>query len=165
MALMLQTAPNLTLETLATLYAYWAEKCRGRSMPDRADIDPIEMRTWLGHLMLVERRPDGDYVYRLYGSAFVDQFKVDMTGQSISRLPPAQAELLRAEYDAAIKTAHPMSRRYTATFDFTSRDKRSNWQVERTWERLVLPLSNGSSSVGMLLVAAYPIDSEEETKT
>lgn len=163
--MLLQTAPDMTLDTLRDLYAYWASKLNGRSMPDRADVDPIEMRPWLGHLMLVERKADGDYVYRLYGSAFVEQFKVDMTGQSITQLPASQADLLRAEYDGAIKSAQPMSRRYTATFDFTSKDKRSTWQVERTWERLVLPLSNGGNGVGMLLVAAYPIDSIEETNT
>ena len=156
------SGPQLSLPTLRALYGYWAEKRRGRPMPDRADIDPIEMRPWLGHLMLVERKPDGDYIYRLYGSAFVDQFKVDMTGQAISTLPAAQAELLRAEYDAVVNSAAPTTRQYTAQFESTSRDKRSSWAVERSWERLVLPLSNGGSEVGMLLVAAYPIDNSTE---
>lgn len=158
------TVPELSLPTLRALYGYWAEKRRGRPMPDRADIDPIEMRPWLGHLMLVERKPDGDYIYRLYGSAFVDQFKVDMTGLAISSLPAGQAELLRAEYDAVVNALAPTTRQYTAQFESTSRDKRSSWAVERSWERLVLPLSNGGDAVGMLLVAAYPIDNTEENK-
>ncbi len=86
-----------------------------------------------------------------------------MTGQSIDKLPSQQAELLRAEYDAVVQSRLPMSRQYTATFDYTSRDKRSNWQVERSWERLVLPLTGGGEAVRMLLVAAYPFETAEET--
>lgn len=159
---MCQAEPTLTLPVLQALYAYWAGKRQGRIMPDRADIDPIEMRPWLGHLMLVELAPPADYIYRLYGSAFVDQFKVDMTGQSIDKLPSQQAELLRAEYDAVVGQRAPMSRLYTATFDYTSRDKRSAWQVERSWERLVLPLTGGGEAVRMLLVGAYPLETTEE---
>lgn len=132
MGLMLEGAPQLTLETLRALYNYWAGKRAGRALPDRADIDPIEMKALLGNLMLVERLEGGDYLYRLYGSTFVNQFKVDMTGKRVNGLPEKQAELLRSEYDAVVHSGIPMSRRYTATFDYTSRDKRSAWQVERS---------------------------------
>src|SRR3546814_20953690 len=102
-------------------------------MPDRADIDPNEMKPWLGNLMLVERKDDGDYIYRLYGSTFVNQFKVDMTGKQVSGLPEKQAELLRTEYDAAVHSRMPMSRRYTATFDYTSREIGKESGREREW--------------------------------
>lgn len=161
---MYEAGPPLELPILRTLYDYWAGKRLGRAMPDRADIDPIEMKPWLGNLMLVELGPGDDYIYRLYGSTFVNQFKVDMTGQSIDKLPAGQAALLRSEYDAVVKARKPMSRRYTATFDYTSRDKRSQWQVERSWERLVLPLSGGEDAVKMLLVGAYPLESAQEDR-
>lgn len=164
MGRMLEGTPQLTLETLQALYAYWAGKRAGRSMPDRADIDPIEMKPWLGNLMLVERRDDGDYIYRLYGSTFVNQFKVDMTGHRVNELPEQQAALLRTEYDAVVHSRMPMSRRYTATFDYTSRDKRSAWQVERSWERLALPLTAGGEDVRMLLVAAFPLEPAPEDR-
>ncbi|WP_341898903.1 PAS domain-containing protein [Ferrovibrio terrae] len=164
MGLMLEGAPQLTLETLRALYAYWAGKRHGRALPDRADIDPIEMKAWLGNLMLVERIEDGDYLYRLYGSTFVNQFKVDMTGKRVNGLPAQQADLLRSEYDAVVHSGMPMSRRYTATFDYTSRDKRSTWQVERSWERLSLPLTAGGDEVRMLLVAAFPLEPAPEDR-
>jgi hypothetical protein len=164
MGLMLEGAPQLTLETLRALYNYWAGKRDGRALPDRADIDPIEMKAWLGNLMLVERLEGGDYLYRLYGSTFVNQFKVDMTGKRVNGLPEKQAELLRSEYDAVVHSGIPMSRRYTATFDYTSRDKRSTWQVERSWERLALPLTAGGAEVKMLLVAAFPLEPAPEDR-
>ncbi|MEK9971350.1 MAG: PAS domain-containing protein [Ferrovibrio sp.] len=164
MGLMLEGAPQLTLETLRALYSYWAGKRDGRALPDRADIDPIEMKAWLGNLMLVERLENGDYLYRLYGSTFVNQFKVDMTGKRVNELPEKQAELLRSEYDAVVHSGIPMSRRYTATFDYTSRDKRSTWQVERSWERLALPLTAGGTEVKMLLVAAFPLEPAAEDR-
>jgi hypothetical protein len=164
MGLMLEGAPQLTLEMLRALYAYWAGKRAGRALPDRADIDPIEMKAWLGNLMLVERLDGGDYLYRLYGSTFVNQFKVDMTGKRVNQLPEKQAEMLRSEYDAVVHSGIPMSRRYTATFDYTSRDKRSTWQVERSWERLALPLTAGGAEVKMLLVAAFPLEPAPEDR-
>jgi hypothetical protein len=164
MGLMLEGAPQLTLETLRALYNYWAGKRDGRALPDRADIDPIEMKAWLGNLMLVERLEGGDYLYRLYGSTFVNQFKVDMTGKRVNGLPEKQADLLRSEYDAVVHSGIPMSRRYTATFDYTSRDKRSTWQVERSWERLALPLTAGGTEVKMLLVAAFPLEPAPEDR-
>lgn len=164
MGLMLEGAPQLTLETLRALYNYWAGKRNGRALPDRTDIDPIEMKAWLGNLMLVERLEDGDYLYRLYGSTFVNQFKVDMTGKRVNGLPEKQADLLRSEYDAVVHSGIPMSRRYTATFDYTSRDKRSTWQVERSWERLALPLTAGGTEVKMLLVAAFPLEPAPEDR-
>lgn len=164
MGLMLEGAPQLTLDTLRALYGYWAGKRAGRALPDRSDIDPIEMKPWLGNLMLVERLAGGDYLYRLYGSTFVNQFKVDMTGKRVNELPEKQAELLRSEYDAVVHSGIPMSRRYTATFDYTSRDKRSTWQVERSWERLALPLTAGGPDVKMLLVAAFPLEPAPEDR-
>ncbi|PJI44397.1 PAS domain-containing protein [Ferrovibrio sp.] len=164
MGLMLEGAPQLTLDTLRALYNYWAGKRNGRALPDRADIDPIEMKAWLGNLMLVERIDGNDYLYRLYGSTFVNQFKVDMTGKRVNGLPEKQAELLRSEYDAVVHSGIPMSRRYTATFDYTSRDKRSTWQVERSWERLALPLTAGGPDVKMLLVAAFPLEPAPEDR-
>ena len=80
------TFPNLADPRLAALYDYWDGKRAGRAMPARADIDPVEMRAWLGHLLLIEIAEDGRFVYRLYGTAFVDSFGVDMTGRSVDEL-------------------------------------------------------------------------------
>jgi len=141
---------------LDALLDFWEARRKGASVPDRADFDPIEMRIWLGHLMLVDWA-DGRWVYRLYGTAFVDAFRREMTGKSIDELPPEQAALLRGEYEKVRVSAAPAWRTYSAQFAHGTLDGRQQWQLGQTWERLILPLSDGGSDVSLVMVAAYQI--------
>src|SRR5215470_17691685 len=66
------------------VHRYWQEKRRGRVMPSRADIDPIELKRFLPGIILInvvadERR----YVYRLVGTREVAMRGKDPTGQSM----------------------------------------------------------------------------------
>ncbi len=155
--------PDLTDPRLGALYAYWDVKRAGRAMPTRADLDPIEMRDWLGNLVLIDATADGRFVYRLYGTKFVDSFGLDMTGRSVDDLPADQRERVRSDYEAVRSTGHPRARLYTALFDNTpsglrpAAAKASRVPQVVTWERLVLPLGAGMQEVAMLLVGAYPL--------
>ena len=132
-------------------------------MPTRADLDPVEMQAWLGNLLLIDVQADNGFVYRLYGTAFVDSFGIDMTGHNVDELPPDQRERVRADYEAVRVTGQPRARLYTALFEATSSALRPppktavrSPQVV-TWERLVLPLADAAEKVAMLLVGAYPL--------
>lgn len=155
--------PDLTDPRLAALYAYWDGKRNGRGMPRRADLDPIEMRAWLGNLLLIDVTPDGRFVYRLYGTRFVDSFGLDMTGRYVDELPADQRERVRSDYEAVRTTVQPRARLYTALFDASPAALRqAAARVPRTpqvvtWERLVLPLGEAAAGVTMLLVGAYPL--------
>src|SRR5215472_3359449 len=109
--------PDLTDARLAALYAYWDGKRAGRAAPMRADLDPLEMGAWLGNLLLIDATPDGRFVYRLYGTKFVDSFGLDMTGRSVDELPADQRERVRSDYEAVRSTGQPRARLYTALFD------------------------------------------------
>lgn len=148
--------PEFHEKKLDALYSFWEARCRGRAVPARADFDPIDMRPWLGHLMLVDWA-GGKWVYRLYGTAFVEAFRREMTGKSIDELPAEQAALLRAEYDKVRAEAAPVWRTYSAKFEHATPDGRQQWQLGQTWERLVLPLSDGGDDVSVVLVGAYRI--------
>lgn len=150
--------PPLTDSRLGALFAYWDGKRGGRAMPRRSDIDPIEMRQWLGNLLLIDVTVEGRFVYRLYGTRFVDNFGRDMTGRSVDDLPADQQERVRTDYEAVCASLQPRARLYTASFEVPQRGtmQRSEAQVV-TWERLVMPLSDGGERVEMLLVAAYPL--------
>jgi hypothetical protein len=148
--------PPLTDPRLLALYGYWLGKCAGRRLPARADLRPEEMRPWLGNLMLIDVSPDGSYQYRLYGTRFVEQFGVEMTGKTIDILAPGQAAAIRSEYDIVRETRAPRSRRYTASFDVFLHGPIDKIELVRTWERLVLPLSRSEpETVAMLLIGAY----------
>ena len=148
---------------LAALYEFWAARKAGRAYPDRADMDPVDMRPWLGHLMLVELS-EGRWIYRLYGTYFVETFRREMTGKAIDELPPDQAKTLKEEYDRVRDGAAPVVRTYSAMFEFGTLDGRKSWQLDQTWERISLPLSDrtsGDDSVRLVLVAAYLVAGRE----
>jgi hypothetical protein len=156
--------PDLSDARLAALYAYWDGKRAGRAMPVRADLDPLEMRSWLGNLLLIDATPEGRFVYRLYGTKFVDSFGLDMTGRGVDELPADQRERVRSDYEAVRASGQPRARLYTALFEGIATGLRpAGAKAEErtaqvvTWERLVLPLGDAAGRVAMLLVGAYPL--------
>ena len=147
---------ELTDSRLSQLYELWKEKRGERVVPCRADFTPEVLKPWLGNLILIEVCEDGQYRYRLYGSAFVDRFGVEMTKRSVEDLPRDQATAIRRDYDAVVRSKTPTSRVYTDVFDIIDINRRLESQRIETWERLVLPLSVAvNDQVSMLMVAAY----------
>lgn len=69
---------------VADFYRYWDGKRKGRAMPARADLDPIEMKPWLPGIVLVDIHSYPDYmVYRLVGSHSVEMRGRDVTGSTV----------------------------------------------------------------------------------
>lgn len=68
--------------SLAEVRAYWEGKRAGRTMPSRADIDPLELKPHLGNLCLVEvhHRPLR-LRYRLIGTEITRAMDRDSTGR------------------------------------------------------------------------------------
>lgn len=153
---------------LRSLYAYWTEKRAAYPFPSRRDIDPIEMREWLGNLLMVACEPGVRYRYIVYGTHFVEAFGTDLTGRWIDELPKDQHRLLAEEYDTVRMSGIPELRRYTARFGLFAAGKARPADQEMTWERLVLPLGGTRLSgtresdrdrVALLLVGAYALES------
>jgi hypothetical protein len=154
--------PDLRDSRLRSLYEYWERKRGSRPMPSRADLDPLEMGPWLGNLLMIDVGEDGSYVYRLYGTKFVESFGVDMTGRPLDELPAEQRERVRADYETVRASRQPRGRLYTAAFEVPQLGRSAvppggRDQQVVTWERLVLPLSDGGERVAILLVGAYPL--------
>jgi hypothetical protein len=89
------------------LRAYWDGKRNGRAMPSRSDIDPIEMRPYLGNLFIAETLADiVDFRYRLIGSNLVPYYGQDMTGSTVTqvfgKLDPRFAEFVISWYRSVL---------------------------------------------------------------
>jgi hypothetical protein len=162
-------AKDISHPRLRTLYGYWTDKRGGHAFPSRRDIDPIEMRDWLGNLLLIACEPGVRYRYIVYGTHFVEAFGIDLTGRWIDELPKDQHRLLAEEYDTIRMSGIPELRRYTARFGLFAAGKASPAEREMTWERLVLPLGGTRLSgtreldpgrVALLLVGAYALDQD-----
>jgi len=72
---------------LARVLGYWQAKCGDRPMPERADIDPVDLGPLLPLIYLVDAldRPP-DFRYRLLGTDIVANTRADFTGRKLSDL-------------------------------------------------------------------------------
>jgi hypothetical protein len=123
---------------------YWQQKCAGRPMPARSDIDPDEIRRFLPYVTLVDVVDDGRrFVYRLVGTKEVALRGRDPTGKSIAEAYFGRSvEDVLAKYDRVCASRAPFH-------------ERDDFQVVDRYvgeENLFLPLSDDGAAVSKILV-------------
>ena len=143
---------SLSVQPLRDLLTYWTELRDGRPIPHLKNIDPAEVRSALGFLMLLEPiEGDRDFRYRLFGSTLARVSGFDMTGKLMSSHPASQyaVEFAVAMTRACMRHGVPL---YT---------ERQPVGTERTkcWPRLTLPLVDDTGSVARMLIGTVPVDS------
>jgi len=133
---------------LARLHDYWIGKCAGRKLPSRADIDPLEMREWLGNLLLAEFFGGVEnYRVRIDGSNLIGPGGKDRTGKGSEVLTSSEERaLIVAQYQPVLDTAQPA---YYETQFINSEGRYLREQ------KLLLPLSEDGSVVNMVLAGIY----------
>lgn len=113
-------------------------------MPLRGDIDPIEIPTLLPHLQFVERAEDGEYRYRLTGSAIVDAYGLNPKGKGVVDFFGEERAVLASRY-------------YTRVFDtcrplfVQSRFVLHSYRHLQT-TRVLLPLALNGEGVALILM-------------
>jgi hypothetical protein len=141
--------PATCHEDTKALYAYWLAICRGRQMPARADLDPLDLPPrLLPCLCLVDVVPDARrYVYRLVGTADVEMRGNDPTGKSVAEacFAPSPENALGC-YDTVVSTKAPL----LDPEPFMAPNGRYV-----TEETLFLPLSSDGINVNMVLVFTH----------
>lgn len=131
---------------LCLVLDYWKGKCTGRFAPSRADIDPIDLPSILPRVMLadVETGSDGevDFRYRLSGTGIRTVHGYDPTTLRPRDLtPPIYGQLIHAHYRAAVMTREPIAHVIAMVTN----------QKQRSYARIILPLSADGESVNMLM--------------
>ena len=138
-------------DTIA-LYNYWLAKSGNRTMPARADIDPVEMpKQLLPGICIVDVVADERrYVYRLVGTGDVEVRGLDPTGKSVLEgfFGPSAEDALSC-YDKVVKTRAP----FLDPIPFTTPS--GKWINDET---LFLPLSDDGETVNKILVFSYSRD-------
>lgn len=139
---------------LCALHRFWLEKKlrAGGRLPSRSAIRPEELKPWLGWINLLEVVDGGrDYVFRLYGSNVAREFARDLTGRSISELPPEHVPIVTAPFQRVMRERLPCATRHLIHIEGRS----------FVWERLVLPLAEDGEAVDILLIGLYRVDLAE----
>jgi hypothetical protein len=138
-------------QTTADFYRYWDEKRRGRLMPARADIDPLEMKPWLTGTALVDVKPSppGSLVpyelrYRLVGMRPTLLRGRDVTGMRV------ETGYFGADLAAALENYRLVITGKTPVYDWDRTP--SNDGFAREAETLLLPLSSDGENVDMVLI-------------
>jgi hypothetical protein len=132
---------------LVAFYDYWASLRRGRKMPSRKDIDPLQMpRGYLPNVMLIEVFHNPRlYRYRLVGTTVVNASGEDRTGQYFNEVEFFEIHpIVMQQYDDAVDMAHP----FYSLEPFTNLRNGNTYEVDR----LMLPLSDDGERVDMLMV-------------
>jgi hypothetical protein len=121
---------------LVTVANYWTQKRRNLRMPDRSEIDPLDLPPAIWpNLLLTEPAGPGVWRYRLVGSAHVERYGMDFTGRTLHDIMQGSyREYMTHIYDAAFHDGVPV---YSESV--------FRWDIEgfAMTRRLMLPLSNG----------------------
>jgi hypothetical protein len=122
------------------LQQWWHAKRGARPMPDRADVDPMELKTLLPYLLISECLRDPFNVrYRLIGTVVASITGFDITGRDLaSLLPPDPTEDWMGHYARVFETRLPV---FGATTVPTIHGD------PFTYEFAIFPLSKGSEAV------------------
>jgi hypothetical protein len=131
---------------LGPLYRYWNQRRGDRRMPDRRDIDPLDLGAkLLPHIGLMDIVDGGARVrYRLLGTAIVERWGSDATGKFMD-------EVTSGTYSAYI---HSLYRTLAHARAPVFSESLFRWDIEgylRT-RRLYLPLTHGGSEVKIALI-------------
>jgi hypothetical protein len=142
---------------LRRLFEYWRAQRRGRPMPARRDIDPLEIGWALSRIFLLDYDPDRGLVYRLAGDNIAGVFgHGNLKGLRLRDfLPPGQAETIEPMFMRVIEDRCVMGMKGMVYL-----------RAGRLplGERLFLPLADGETGVvngvlGMTVVQSEPADS------
>ena len=133
--------------TLLGLYEVWEARRIGDALPTWDAIAKADLKRWRENLVVIEVVGGDSYVYRYYGTKFIELFGTDMTGRTLDGLPDEQKALITFEYEYARSRRRPTWRVYSGDFDGDI----------ITWQRLILPIASDGETIDMLLVGAYQV--------
>jgi hypothetical protein len=127
---------------VAEIHDYYQSKRRSRPMPARQDLDVLDIPLLMPHALMVDVLHD-DFRFRLFGTKVVEIWGRDLTGRRLSELPALDMVRWIAQSYAAVRD------RRQVLHDLVERP----FGGVRSYERLLMPLSNDGRMVNIILAA------------
>lgn len=126
---------------------YWEGRRRGGDIPDRADIDVLDLKPWLGWLNMLDVIDGGaDFRYRVFGTHHVARLGVDVTGKLASESSVAIRANFSAFLGRIVATRQPVLT--------VVAQKNLTTEHIYEWRRLGVPLTRGGTAVDAIMVLA-----------
>ena len=155
---MATTASNITDARLQSAHDYWCRIAAGRPMPQRRDLDPVDIPRLLPHIMLVDVE-HGRYRYRLIGTANAQEHGMNATGRYVDEAikgPEYRAHALRL-YDETVRARRPV---YSESLFLSP----AGGAIERHTKALFMPLSEDGTAVTQVIVAQVFLHIDQKTR-
>lgn len=137
--------PDIKHPRLRQLYEYWDGKRGMRSMPARAELDPIEFRFVIGDVILVDVIA-GDppkFFIRLHGTNLSERTNFDLTGKMLDEMPaPEFRDLSTRTFRRVVKSKEPLH---------AVAERLLDGRMQR-YEVIILPLSSDGETVERLIL-------------
>ncbi len=129
----------------ASLLAHWQNLCGTRKQPARREIDPAQLRPYLGFLCILDVRDQPeDFIFRLFGTGISDFMNMDLTGRSVRDFQPAElGERIFTQIKDVVEAGRPALYRMEVSRDKPPRTTASY--------RLLLPLSDDGTAIDHVL--------------
>jgi hypothetical protein len=130
---------------LQALHRYWLERCSGPLLPARRAIDPIDLKSCLANLLLIDvGEPPRRYRYRLFGTGLVTLYGREMTGKFVDEInDDAVRGAAFQAYDEVIARHAPIFSTLTFVIDYR----------RISYDRLLLPLAADGHTITMVMGA------------
>lgn len=126
---------------------YWEDRRGGRDIPDRRDIDVLDLKPWLGWLNVLDVIDGGrDFRYRVFGTHHVARLGADVTGKLASESNAAVRSHFTLFLGSIITTRRPV------LTHVTQQNMATGHAYE--WRRLGVPLTRGGTAVDAVMVLA-----------
>lgn len=135
---------------IQALCAYWLDRRGTRQFPARSDLDPLDMKSLLGNIVLTEVHRDPlRFLYRLHGTLLVQRDGYDMTGKWLSDHPePEYRERIRESLTRMVESRGPVLVRRDAMIDGRP----------RSYEAVILPLASDGTTIDKAISAQFYFD-------
>lgn len=130
---------------LQAVHRYWLERCDGPTLPARRAIDPIDLKSHLPNMLLVDvARAPLRFRYRLFGTGLVALYNHEMTGKYVDEIKSDSFRAAAAKaYTDVIDRRVPQFSALAFVVDY--------YRVK--YDRLLLPLAEDGRTVSMVMGA------------
>ncbi len=136
--------PGASHPTLRFAFDYWLSKAPDGMLPGRQHIDPIELRTILPNVMLIDVEPDpagAKFRLRLIGTAITEATGRDLTGQYFGPENQSGDQVMMERLAGLLETGQP----YFVVDKLYAPDRQ-----HLLLHRLVMPLARDGKTINMI---------------